>query len=220
MDLQNLYLNIFLIRHAQPLNPPNHWTSSTSPLDDYGKEQAKKLAHELEKQVFDKIISSTYVRAIQTAVIIQKRLKQSIELETEEWLSEIDLGVWAGKNKSQIKSDTSYPDFFPKDKAVFQEPLVARLMNTNKGFSFPGGESLETFWNRVQAGFESLINGYRNATEYTIGLVGHGGSFSVINAILLGNSFSDKKIPVVAIKMANYAYIKVYKGRVVFIKVN
>ena len=218
MDFQNLNLNLFLIRHAQPHNPPNHWTAPSSPLSDQGISQAKKLAQELEKQVFNKLISSPFIRTVETAEIIQQKLLRKIPIEKQEWLAEIDLGRWAGKNKSDIVSDPSCPKSFPMDKVVDQEPLVARLMNTNKLFSFPSGEDLESFWNRVQEGFINLINKYRDNNQQAIGLVGHGGSFSIISSILLGKSFSDKSFPIIAIKMANYAHIRIYKRRVVFLR--
>ena len=220
MDLRNLNLDIFLIRHGQPLNPPNHWTSQSSSLSDQGMVEARTLAKELESQKFDKLISSPFLRTSETAEIIQKNLIRKIPLEIEEWLGEIDLGDWAGKDKREIKTDPKYPKFFLKDKAVFQEPLVARLMNTNKDFTFPGGESLETFWNRVQEGFSGLINDYRDKDHHTIGLVGHGGSFSVITSIMLAKTFSDSNFPIIGIKMAKYAHIRIFKERVVFVKVN
>jgi len=220
LNFQNLHINLFFIRHAQPENPPDHWTAPSSPLSDQGIIQAKQLAQDLEKQVFDELISSPFLRTEETAHYIQQRLIRKTPVVKQEWLAEIDLGTWAGKHKSIIESDQSYPKFFPKDKAVFQEPLVARLMNTNKLFSFPGGESLESFWNRVQAGFINLISKYRNEKQQTIGLVGHGGSFFVITSILLGKSFSDKEFPIIAIKMANYVHIRIYKGRVVFVSLN
>lgn len=220
MDFQNLNLNLFLIRHAQPHNPPNHWTAPSSPLNDQGISQAKKLAQDLEKQVFDKFISSPFVRTVETAEIIQQNLSRKIPLEKQEWLAEINLGRWAGKIKSEIIADPNCPKSFPMDKAVDQEPLVARLMNTNKLFSFPSGEDLESFWNRVQEGFINLINKYRDNNQQAIGLVGHGGSFTIITSILLGRSFSDKNFSIIAIKMANYAHIRIYKGRVVFLSLN
>ena len=220
MDFQNLHLNLLLIRHAQPLNPPNHWTAPSSPLSDQGINQAKTLAQVLEKQSFDKIISSPFLRTVETAKYIQQRLIRKTPVIVQEWLAEIDLGIWAGKSKSQISSDPDYPKFFPKEKAVFQEPLVGRLMNTNKIFTFPGGESLESFWNRVQSGFLDLISECRDQNQQTIGLVGHGGSFSVITSILLGKTFTDNDFPIIAIKMANYVYIRIYKGRVIFTKLN
>jgi broad specificity phosphatase PhoE len=220
MNLKNLHLNLFLIRHAQPLNPPDHWTSPSSPLSDQGNIQAERLAQILENEHFDRIISSSFLRTVETTEHIQRKLIKKTPVEFHKWIAEINLGTWAGKNKSEIASGSNYPAFFPKDKAVFQEPLVGRLLNTRKNFSFPGGESLEEFWNRVQSGFIKLIENYRNLDQRTIGLVGHGGSFTVITSILLGRTFDDHEFPIIAIKMANYANIRIYKGRVVFIKLN
>ncbi|MHA1513387.1 MAG: hypothetical protein ACTSRJ_04925, partial [Candidatus Hodarchaeales archaeon] len=60
----------------------------------------------------------------------------------------------------------------------------------------------------------------RDLNKQTIGLVGHGGSFSVITSILLGKMFTDNVFPIIAIKMANYTHIKIYKGRLIFVKLN
>ncbi|MHA2343469.1 MAG: histidine phosphatase family protein, partial [Candidatus Hodarchaeales archaeon] len=149
-------------------------------------------------------ISSPFVRTVETAEIIHQKLLRKIPIVKQEWLAEIDLGRWAGKSKSDILSDPSYPKSFPMDKV----------------FSFPGGEDLESFWNRVQEGFINLINKYRHNNQQAIGLVGHGGSFSIISSFLLGRSFSDDSFPIFAIKMANYAHIRIYKGRVVFLSLN
>ncbi|MCK4849584.1 MAG: histidine phosphatase family protein [Candidatus Heimdallarchaeota archaeon] len=220
MNLDNIQLDLFLIRHAQPLNSPNHWTAPSSPLSDQGIIQAKQLAQDLEKTNFDKLISSPFLRTTETAEYILQNLMSKTSVAFQEWIAEINLGVWAGKRKSEIMSDPNYPEFLPKDKAVFQEPLVGKLLNTHKNFTFPGGESLESFWNRVQLGFLNLINDYRNLDKKTIGLVGHGGSFSVITSILLGKTFTDNIFPIIAIKMAKYAYIRIYKDRVIFVKLN
>ncbi len=220
MDFQNLHLDLLLIRHAQPLNPPGHWTAPSSPLSDEGNIQATRLAQVLEEKSFDKIISSPFFRTVETTENIRKKLIRKTTVIFQDWIAEINLGIWAGKHKSEISSDPNYPDFFPKDKAVFQEPLVGRLLNTNKDFNFPGGENLEDFWNRVQSGFIDLINDCRDQDQQTIGLVGHGGSFSVITSILLGKTFTDNIFSIIAIKMANYAHIKLYKGRLIFVKLN
>ncbi len=220
MDLKNLEIDLFLIRHAQPENPPKHWTSPSSPLSNLGVEQAKQTAEELRLELFTDFIASPFVRTKQTATHIYNALEAKPEFTEQDWLAEIDLGVWAGKFKSEIEMDPSYPKLFPMNKVGRHEPLVARLLNTHKEFQFPQGESLQKFWERVSSGFLKFLNSKRDGKEHRIALIGHGGSFSIIQAVLLGKSFSDKHFPVMAINMGRYAHIRIFKERVVLLQLN
>jgi probable phosphoglycerate mutase len=220
LDLANLELDLFLIRHAQPENPPEHWTSPTSPLSEIGIIQAKNVAKELRLYSFSDFIVSPFTRTKQTASYIHDALDSKPPINEQEWLAEIDLGIWAGKFKSEIKKDPSYPKFFPMDKVGRNEPLVARLLNTHKKFTFPGGESLHVFWNRVANGFGRLLEQKRDGKEYRLALVGHGGSFTIIQSLLLSRTFSNHSFPVMAINMGRYAHIRVFKKRVVFLQLN
>jgi broad specificity phosphatase PhoE len=218
MNFANVCLDLFLIRHAQPENPENHWTSPISPLSEEGIKQAKLTGQALKKQNFTELLVSPFLRAKQTAEYINKEFKNQVPLSEQQWLAEIDLGVWAGEDKSKIQIDPNYPPFFPKDK-IKGESLVARLLNTNKSFAFPEGESLQVFWNRVSNGFKGLLDGYRDGKERTLGLIGHGGSFTIIQSVLLGKTFGDDNFPVIAIQMGNFIHLRIYKGRMVIIKV-
>ncbi|MHA1977820.1 MAG: histidine phosphatase family protein [Candidatus Hodarchaeales archaeon] len=220
MNLKNLEINLFLIRHAHPENLPGHWTSPSSPLSGVGIKQAKSVAQELQTRVFSDFIASPFVRTRQTANYIHDTLNIKPSLNEQEWLAEIDLGVWAGKYKSEIKEDPSYPKFFPMNKVGRHEPLVARLLNTHKEFKFPRGESLQAFWNRVSQGFVSLIDQKRSGKEHQIALIGHGGSFTIIQSLLLGKKFTDTQFPVMVIKMGRYAHIRIFKERVVYLQLN
>lgn len=220
MNFNHLHLDLFLIRHAQPENPANHWTSPTSPLSEEGIKQAKLTGQALKEHIFSEIIVSPFLRARQTAEYIQQESKVKSPHNEQSWLAEIDLGRWAGKSKAQIQTDPSFPSFFPKDKAVFQEPLVSRLLNVQKSFAFPEGESLQMFWDRVSGGFKSFLDNYRDGKAHTIGLVAHGGSFTIIQSILLGKTFGDNLFPIIAIQMGKYAHLRIYKGRMVVLQVN
>ena len=220
MNLKNLEIDLYLIRHAQPENPPEHWTSPTSPLSELGITQAKSVAQELHTKLFSEFIVSPFIRTKQTAEYIHDALDTKIPLNEQKWLAEIELGDWAGKFKSEIKEDPAYPKFFPMDKVGKHEPLVARLLNTHKGFIFPNGESIQKFWERVSNGFETLLNQKRNGNEQSIALVGHGGSFTIIQSVLIGKNFGDTQFPVMAINMGRYAHIRIFNERVIFLKLN
>ena len=220
MNLKNLEIDLFLIRHAQPENPPEHWTSPSSPLSEIGIKQAKFIAEELHMQSFSEFIVSPFIRTKQTAAYIHDAFDIKPPLSEQEWLAEIDLGDSAGNYKSEIKEDPSYPKFFPMDQVGKHEPLVARLLNTHKEFTFPNGESIQVFWNRVSNGFEKLLDQKRNGKENKIALVGHGGSFTIIQSLLLGKDFADKNFPVIAINMGRYTHIRIFNERVVFLQLN
>ncbi|PWI47728.1 hypothetical protein CEE45_10120 [Candidatus Heimdallarchaeota archaeon B3_Heim] len=220
MNLKNLEIDLFLIRHAQPENPPEHWTSPSSPLSEIGIKQAKFTAKELHTQSFSEFIVSPFIRTKQTAAYIYDAFDIKPPLSEQEWLAEIDLGDWAGKYKSEIKEDPSYPKFFPMNKVGKHEPLVARLLNVHKDFTFPNGESIQLFWERVSSGFSQLVDSKRDGKTHKIALIGHGGSFTIIQSLLLGKSFADKLFPVMAINMGRYAHLRIYQGRVVVLQVN
>ena len=220
MNFEKLHLDLFLIRHAQPEKPVNHWTSPSSPLSEKGIKQAKFIGEALKNQVFTELISSPFLRAKQTAKYIQQALEVKPTINQQPWLAEIDLGQWAGKDKIQIQIDPEYPSSFPRGSAVYQAPIVARLLVSHKFFSFPGGESLEMFWDRVSNGFNAFLDNYRDEKARTIGLVAHGGSFTVILSSLMGKNFEDISFPVIALQMGKFAHVRIYKGRVLVLKVN
>ena len=74
MNFKNLRLDLFLIRHAQPENPENHWTSPTSPLSGEGIKQAKLTGEALKKQKFTEFLVSPFLRAKQTAEYVTRSL--------------------------------------------------------------------------------------------------------------------------------------------------
>jgi probable phosphoglycerate mutase len=220
MKFDKLHLDLFLIRHAQPEKPANHWTSPSSPLSEKGIKQAQLTGEALKDQIFTELISSPFLRAKQTIEYIQQALEVKSTINQQPWLAEIDLGLWAGKDKNQIQQDPRYPSNFPRGSTVYQAPIVARLLITHKLFAFPGGESLPNFWDRVANGFKVFLDNYRDEKARTIGLVAHGGSFTVILSILMGKDFEDIFFPVIALQMGKYAHVRIYKGRVMILQVN
>ncbi|MHA2174829.1 MAG: histidine phosphatase family protein [Candidatus Hodarchaeales archaeon] len=205
MDFQNLNLNVYLIRHATPQNKPGHWTSFNSPLDEKGRKQSELLGKKLKNIEFHEIITSPYVRTVQTTEIMLNHINYDGSPRIEPWLGEINLGDMAGKPKNVVGKNLSLKTVLQMEKASNFEPLVARLLVTAKQFSFPNGESLRQFWNRVETGFLKLIDEYRNKKCYNIGLVGHGGSFTIIQAVL---------------QMGKYTQIRILGGRCIYLRQN
>ena len=217
MDFQDLNLNLYLIRHANPLNKAGYWTSPQSPLDEKGKLQAELLGTKLEKVKFHRIISSPFIRTKQTAEILLDHLEYDGSATIKAWLGEIDLGEFVGKSKEMIKNSLKDSPLFNLEKIIPFEPLVSRLLASTKEFMFPGGESLYQFWSRIEKGFHGLLNEYRNNEEYNVGLVGHGGSFTVIQALLQNKSLEDRSYALPAIEMGKYALLRIFKNRVIYL---
>lgn len=136
-------MKLYFARHAQTntssgiLNPP---------LNEAGKEQAKKLADALKDVTFDAIISSPLARALQTAEIVNKHHQLSVHAHPE-W-REIETGA-------QV------------DLATWND-----LFNFDKNIQLENGESLTAFFKRVYAAIDALKQNYK---DKTILVVAHGG---------------------------------------------
>ncbi|MFX0123884.1 MAG: histidine phosphatase family protein [Candidatus Hodarchaeota archaeon] len=220
MNLRDLYLEIYLIRHADPAGKLNHWSSPTTPLSKLGLSQAEKVAQKLRSYKFNVILTSPYKRAKQTAEIIVKYNK-SAQLQEESWLSEINLGKWTGRHKDEIKSQmpVSLKQLL-KEGYEERGPLVANLLMIDRDFSFPLGESLQEFWNRVEKGFYKTLNQFKGHKDQKLCLIGHGGPFTIIVLNLLGKSFFDEKFPLFMFDKANITIIRIKNGKTFFLCMN
>ena len=216
MDLSDLHLELYLVRHATPVRKLNHWSSPTTPLSDFGLSQAEKIAQILKNQKFHAIITSPFKRTTQTANIIVQYNKSAL-LQEASWLSEIDLGEWTGRHKNDIKSQMPASITQVLEEGYDERgPLVANLMMIDRNFTFPKGESLQEFWNRVRKGFTQTLEQFKGKINQRLCLIGHGGSFTVIVLSLLDKSFFDQNFPLFMFGKANLTSIRIKKGKVFF----
>lgn len=220
MDLTNIFLDIYLIRHADPAGLPNHWSSSTTPLSQLGVTEAEEVAQQLINHRFDAFYTSPFKRAKQTAEIIAKVCGHERILE-QNWLAEIDVGEWAGRHKKEIQKqiNPSLQRFLEKGYEK-RGPLVTGLLAINKEFSFPSGENLRAFWDRVSNGFYQTLDYYRAKKHKKICFIGHGGSFTVIMLNLINKSFSDNVFPVFMFRKADLTIIRIKEGQIFFLQMN
>lgn len=220
MDLHDISADIFLIRHGDPATLENHWTSPDSPLSDSGVKNTKKLAKTLRSHFFDILITSPLMRAKETAAIIRDEISSIEDFRQESWVAEIDLGEFSGLHRDEIKQKfPSWPKIPPKIDD-FPAPLVARLLVSNKDYSFPNGESLLEFWNRVSTGFQKFLDHIKETNKHSIGIIGHGGSFTVIILSLIGKSFTERNFPVFFFNKSDLFKIKIYQNRVLLYQQN
>jgi broad specificity phosphatase PhoE len=90
-----------LVRHGETdWNAAGRLQGHTDrPLSDYGREQARRLADELEGEEFDAIYASDLARARETAEIVGERLDQKVVLDPD--LREKDWGTWEGLTSTE-----------------------------------------------------------------------------------------------------------------------
>lgn len=167
------------------------------------------------------MITSPLIRAKQTAEIIKQRSPISVFFQEKEWLAEIDLGDWAGSDKTSISKKYSNLN----NQVILggynnKGPLISRLLESNKEFCFPSGESLFSFWTRVNDGLVKTLRQFRGQENKRIALVGHGGSFTIIMLTLLRYSFFDRNFPVFIFKMGDSTIIRIRNEQIQFLSMN
>lgn len=162
---------LLLIRHGQ-----STWNAegriqgwADPPLDEVGREQARKLARRLvsEGHGVTAIYSSPLARARQTAEEIARTLK--LILQTDDRLKENNVGQLTGLSGPEIERQ------FPEWIARFHHP-------GREWVPPPGGEDRDAFVDRAVAAMASIVDRH---PEQTVAVVSHGGTLGVYLAHLL-----------------------------------
>lgn len=139
--------HIYLIRHCQA-----EGQAPEAPLTDKGKADAEKLADALKDKAIEAIYSSPFVRAVQTATPLAKRL--GLPIRTDDRLAE------------RILSSQDLPDWLDRLKATY----------TDLDLKFEGGESSREAIERAFEALNHLLEtGVRSAA-----IVTHGNLMSLI----------------------------------------
>ena len=157
---------IYLVRHGEVLARPGVFLGTTDVgLNDDGKLQSDWLADRLATAPLDRCFCSPLLRAQQTVLGIAEN--QGITIETQAALREIDFGHWEERTFAEIE---------------VAEPHNAQNWCHNPlEFSFPQGDSVVAFMQRVQTYFQWLIN---CDGEHLL-LVTHGGVIRILLTFLL-----------------------------------
>ncbi|WP_047982354.1 histidine phosphatase family protein [Ornithinibacillus contaminans] len=139
--------NIYLIRHCEATGQ-----ALDAPLTEEGFIQASALTNFLHDKQIDRIISSSFLRAIQTIKPFAE--KRNIEIEQDNRLTE------------RILSSTFFPDWMDKLEATFRD----------FDLTYEGGESSREAMNRIVEVINELVE---SDFENTI-IVAHGGILSLL----------------------------------------
>lgn len=167
-------MEIILIRHGM-ITPPQdeHGNAlmypTDTPLNKVGQDQARNLAGKLgELGIYlEKIYTSPYKRALQTAEIIAERLK--IPVVSDHELREPDIPGYIGVLSKEIESIDIYAHPRSSDQETY-EHLIERIENT--------------FWR--------LFN---KNEEHSFGIVSHGDPIQVLIHRLQNPAENIKDVP-------------------------
>ncbi len=151
---------IFLMRHGDTGQIGRYIGSMDIGITDKGSRQLAEIAPFIGIMDFDLVLVSPLRRCLQSLEIL------GLEGENESLLREVDFGYWEGKTFAEIAKE--YPE------------SIEQWVN-DRDFSFPGGESLPAFRNRIKKMAARLYN--ENAAA--IFLMAHGGVLRALICELL-----------------------------------
>lgn len=171
-------MKIYLIRHSESIDDIEDCYGGIADFDLSENGIKKVEQYEIENLGIEKIYTSPYKRAYQTAKILNKKL--NVDLEIIDNIRECNsYGILSGVNKEKAKKIFSYVFDMPKYK------------NTGYylGTSFLGGEDINEFDKRVEEGITKIIS--KSKELNTIAIVTHGGVYRSIYKNILK---VDKKL--------------------------
>jgi broad specificity phosphatase PhoE len=120
----------------------------------------------LSEGVLDAVYVSPSLRARETIQPFVDKTKVEIVVESD--LQEVDFGLWEGMSFKEIHAQS--PE------------LVTQWALNRMGFCFPGGERLDTFWERVCR----IGNALASAPVQRVAVVTHGGVIRYLICHFLG----------------------------------
>ncbi len=164
-------MNIYLVRHGETEWNHEHKIQGRSdiPLNEYGRELAKKTAEGLKDIPFDYVFSSPLIRARETAKIITGN--RPVSIETDDRLMEMSFGDEEGQDIIKMKEDKTNPMYnFLKEPKYFNAP--------------PHGESFQQVYHRSNEFMQDRIIPLEKRSNNIL-IVAHGAlNRTIINPIL------------------------------------
>ena len=167
---------IFLIRHGETnWNKEGRFQGQIDiPLNENGKNQARKTFEYLRNISFNKAFSSSMHRPYETAQIILQNYKD-LKIEKIDSLVEISHGLWEGKLESEIKEN------WPR--------LLKNWHNKPEEVIMPEGESIKDVSERSIEAFNDICLSQKD-NDLTL-LVAHDAVNKTLICDLLGINYSN-----------------------------
>ena len=167
---------IFLIRHGETnWNKEGRFQGQIDiPLNDNGKNQARKTFEYLRNISFNKAFSSSMHRPYETAQIILQNNKD-LKIEKIDSLVEISHGLWEGKLESEIREN------WPR--------LLENWHNKPEEVTMPEGESIKDVSERSIEAFNNICLSQKD-NDLTL-LVAHDAVNKTLICNILGLNYSN-----------------------------
>lgn len=162
---EGILLNIFLIRHGRQNSA---LCNVDVELSREGIAQAELLRDRICHYRIDALYSSNFIRAVQTADILNQKLKLPHIIREE--LREISFGRLEGKTEEYIKE---YFTDFTKENFSFIDDIP-----------YPDGENGTSVYERAMPVIQDIVQ----SGKQNIAIVTHGGLIRVLLAALFGKS--------------------------------
>lgn len=157
---------IYLIRHGETqANREDLFRGRNEiPLSESGLLQAEALREYFRERPVERIFSSPLNRALQTAAVVFPGRR----IESDERINNLDLGEWSGRAKKEIEAD--------------QPELWDQWVRAPERMKFPGGETLETAYGRV----EDFLRHAVALPEQQLAVLSHRSMLKVMLAVAFG----------------------------------
>lgn len=164
-------LRLLLVRHGE-----TDWNRQTRfqgkidvPLNDNGREQARKAAEFLKNVPLDFAFSSPMQRPKETAEIILQS-HSNVQLQLQDGLREIAHGLWEGKLEAEIEQE------FPGE--------LDRWRTVPAQVQMPEGENLQQVWERAVEAWQTILESAANPKTGLV--VAHDATNKVLLCHILG----------------------------------
>lgn len=186
-------MRIYLIRHSESIDDIENCYGGIADFDltENGKDKVKESRKEIDNYGIERIYTSPYKRAYQTAQILNENING--EMKVIENIREMNsYGILSGVNKELAKNIFSY---------VFQKE---EYKNTGyySGRTFLGGENIKEFDDRVKEAINFIIEDSKRLK--TIAIVTHGNVYKSIFKNILNVDKEIEKIDDVATTILEY----------------
>jgi len=163
---------VILVRHGKTVwNAEGRYQGKMDiPLNEEGKEQARRVGEALKDFPVKAVYSSPLSRCKDTALEIAKH--HNLSVEEREGFKEIDHGEWEGMLASEVEK--KYPELL---KLWRERPAEVKMPGE-------GGETLKDVYDRAVKAFEEVVS--QHDDDDLIVIVGHDATNKVIMCYLLG----------------------------------
>lgn len=132
-------MEIYLLRHGQTVSPGTYTGISDTQLSEEGFRQVRSIAPLLAEIQPEHCYSSPLIRCRKSVELLDLECFCSYDDD----LREVNFGRWEGLSFAEISDN--------------DEELLRKWLTLKDGFTFPGGDSVSAFHNRIATWFCSLL---------------------------------------------------------------